>query len=202
MAQAAVTAIVLALAALAQAAPAQAVPAQGRSQDSLCAAVPRPALTGEPAQEIAVVQFAVGGHRVSICYSRPVASEGEPSLGGATIPYGVIWRTGGSTPAILSTVGRISIAGLVVPPGRYVLYTVPGQGQWQIVVNRSVAGWMDGPGYGPAQRATEVGRVSLPAQQASQFVRELTLGTVAAGPNAVLLLDWQGVRVTIPIMPG
>ena len=158
-------------------------------------------MTGAPAEQVAVLQFTVGGHAVSICYSRPVANEAEPSLG-TTIPYGEVWRTGGSTPAILSTAGRISIAGLRVPPGRYVLYTVPGRGQWQIVVNRSVAGWRDGPGYGAAQRATEVGRVAMPVEHARQFVPQLTLGTVAAGPNAVLLLDWQGVRVSIPIMPG
>jgi hypothetical protein len=82
------------------------------------------------------------------------------------------------------------------------LYTVPGERQWQIVINRSVVGWTDGPGYGPAQRATEVGRVTMPVEDAPQFVPQLTLHTVAAGPNAVLLLDWQGVRVAIPIMPG
>jgi hypothetical protein len=202
MAQAAVTAIVLALAALAQAAPAQAGPARVRPQEPLCAAAPSAARTGQPAEQIDLVQFAVGGRTVSVCYSRALASEAEPSLGTAAMPYGVVWRTGGSTPAILTTAGRISIAGLVVPAGRYVLYTVPGPNQWQIVINRAVAGWRDGPDYGPPQRATEVGRVTMPAEPASQFAPQLTLHAVAAGPNAVLLLEWQSVRVPIPIMPG
>jgi hypothetical protein len=198
-----VTTVVLALAALAQAAaPPQAAPAPGLPQGSLCAAAPSAATTGGPAEPIDVVRFTVGGYPVSVCYSRPVASAAEPTLGTSAIPEGVVWRTGGSTPAVLNTVGRISIAGLVLPPGRYVLYTVPRQSEWQVVVNRSVAHWTDGPSYGAAQRATEVGRVVVAAERTSQFVPQLTLRAVAAGRNAVLVLTWQSVRVAIPIIPG
>ena len=72
----------------------------------------------------------------------------------------------------------------------------------QPVVNRSITRWADGAGYDAGLRSAEVGRVMMPAEQASQFVERLTLRPIAAGPNVVLFLEWERVQVTIPITPG
>ena len=193
--------VVLALAATVQPAAAPPHPAL-LLQDSACVTVRRPAAAGPPEATLDSVSFSVGGFPVSICYSRPRASQAQPSIGTPRVPYGAVWRTGGSTPAVIYTTRRISIAGLSVPPGRYLLYTVPGEHHWQLVVNRSVTRWADGAGYDAGLRSAEVGRVMMPAEQASQFVERLTLRPIAAGPNVVLFLEWERVQVTIPITPG
>jgi hypothetical protein len=114
----------------------------------------------------------------------------------------VVWRTGQPTPAVLYTVRRISIGGVVVPPGRYVLYTVPAEHQWQVVINRTVSRWADGPDYDAGLQATEVGRVGVAAEATGRRVQRLTLRPVSAGPNVILLLEWENVQVAIPIVPG
>jgi hypothetical protein len=115
----------------------------------------------------------------------------------------MVWRTGSLTPMVLYTVRRISIAGVVVPPGRYVLYTVPAEYQWQLVVNQTVNRWADGPDYDATLRAAEVGRASVAAETTTRaYVQRLTLRPVPAGPNVLLLLEWGEVQVAIPIVPG
>lgn len=171
-------------------------------QDSACVAVRRPGVISPADAPLDSVRFSVGTAWVSICYSRPQASPAQPSIGSPRAPYGVVWRTGGPTPAIMYTSGRISIAGVSVPPGRYVLYTVPGERDWQLVINRSVARWADGGGYDANLRSAEVGRARLPVEQLSRFVERLTLRPVAARPNVILFLEWERVEVTIPITPG
>jgi hypothetical protein len=89
----------------------------------------------------------------------------------------------------------------VVPPGRYVLYTVPDEFQWQVVINRTVSRWADGPDYDAALQAGEVGRVQVGAERTGQNVAGLTFRPVLAGPNAILLLEWGNLRVAIPIVP-
>jgi hypothetical protein len=171
-------------------------------QDSACATVRRLSRTGSPDTALTLLSLSVGGFPVSICYSRPRSSQASPRIGGTEIPFGVEWRTGGSTPAVLYTSGRISIAGLTLPPGRYVLYTVPGEHEWQLAVNRTLTRWADGAGYNTSLRSGEVGRVPLPVERTGEFAERLTLRPVAAGPNVILFLEWERVQVTIPITPG
>lgn len=200
MAQAAIAGFWLALAAASRLA--GGAPPAGLPPDSACATVRGflPTKTVEVALDS--VTFSVGGSPVSVCYTRAVAGQGEPGIGSARVPYGAVWRTGGSTPAVLYTVRRISIGGVVVPPGRYVLYTVPAEYRWQVVINRTVNRWADGPDYDAALQAGELGRVGVAAEGTRQYVQRLTLRPVPAGPNVILLLEWENVQVAIPIIPG
>ncbi len=84
--------------------------------------------------------FTLGGHPVKICYGRPSA-RGRRMIGGPSVPYGQLWRTGANEPTMIHTTTALSIAGVRVQPGSYSLYTVPGEEQWQIVVNRSISQW-------------------------------------------------------------
>src|SRR5690606_41272759 len=53
------------------------------------------------------------------------------------------------------------IAGLRVEPGAYSIYTVPGEDEWEVIVNRSVSQWGIETQYTPEVRAQEVGRATV-----------------------------------------
>src|ERR671921_2872699 len=82
--------------------------------------------------------FTVAKQPVKVCYGRP-SSRGRTMLGGSAVPYGKLWRTGANEPTIFFAPIPLKVAGLSVQPGVYSLYTVPGRGEWEVIVNRATS---------------------------------------------------------------
>jgi len=145
------------------------------------------------------VSFAAGGAMVKVCYSRPSA-RGRTMIGGEAVPYGRVWRTGANEPTMIHTTGHLVIAGIHVDAGTYALYTVPGEREWEVIVNRSHAQWGHESTYTDSVRAQEVGRGRVPAQRVDQVIEQFT---IHAEPdrdgNATLMLEWEHTRVAIPV---
>ena len=75
---------------------------------------------------------------ISITYSRPFKKDrlifGKES-DTALVPYGKYWRTGANAATTFETSGAVSFIGEKLDPGKYRLYTVPGEKEWKIVLN-------------------------------------------------------------------
>src|SRR5215210_6077605 len=110
--------------------------------------------------------FTLSSHPVKVCYGRP-SSRGRGVLGGPDIPYGKLWRTGANEPTIFFAPAALRVAGIAVPPGVYSLYTVPGKGEWQIIVNRSISQWGKEDQYTDEVKAQEVGRAKVKSEWSS-----------------------------------
>src|SRR5919106_2020659 len=108
--------------------------------------------------------FTAANQRVKVCYGRPSA-RGRTMIGGAGVPYGKLWRTGANEPTVIFTPVALEIAGVRVQPGKYSLYTVPGEQEWEIIVNRSTSQWGHENDYTDEVRAQEVGRGKAPAEK-------------------------------------
>jgi len=167
-----------------------------------------PQLAGRPSP-LDSVRFAVGPEAASICFGRPSAN-GRTVFGGI-VPYDTLWRTGANEPTIINLPFRAEIAGLVVEPGSYSLYTVPGRDQFTLIVNASIAQWgitademgSDGvlyhSAYSSKVRRLERGRVPVriePIEHVEQLVIRSEPGSNAATD---LLIEWERTRVRIPI---
>lgn len=146
------------------------------------------------------VSVSASGREIKICYSRP-SLRGRIMLGGESVPYGKLWRTGSNEPTMIHTEVPLTIAGVRVVPGSYSLYTVPGQSEWQIIVNRSITQWGHESTYTAAVRAQEVGRGKVKAEILASPVETFTIGMAppSAGKTNIVL-DWQTTRVTIPVV--
>ena len=95
----------------------------------------------------------LGDTQVLICYGRP-SLRGRTMIGGQNVPYGRLWRTGANEPTILHTPVPLEIAGIMVEPGSYSLYTIPGEDEWTLIVNRSTSQWgVEGQVHGRDSRA-------------------------------------------------
>jgi hypothetical protein len=157
------------------------------------------------ASPMAALTFEVDGATVKICYSRP-AARGRRMLGGKNVPYGQIWRTGANEPTTIITPVALEVAGVLVPPGRVTLYTVPGPETWEIVLNRSTSQWGHESQYTEAVRAQELGRTVVPSESVTTPVERftITVDPEAQGNSSRtdLVLAWEGTRVRIPVMPA
>ena len=84
------------------------------------------------------VTVPLGSDTALLCYGRP-SMRGRTIFGGL-IPFGELWRTGANEPTILHLPVAAKIAGIPVEAGSYSIYTMPGQTEWTVIVNRSPSG--------------------------------------------------------------
>jgi hypothetical protein len=147
------------------------------------------------------VTFTVSTHPVKLCYGRP-SSRGRTMLGGSSVPYGKLWRTGANEPTIFFTPVALTVAGIEVPPGAYSLYTVPTATAWTIIVNRSISQWGEESNYTAEVQAQEVGRATVKSERVAKPVETFTIRSEGAGNGATLVLEWEKTRVRIPVKPA
>ena len=143
--------------------------------------------------------FKVARNAVKVCYGRPSA-RGRTMIGGENVPYGRLWRTGANEPTIFFTPVALSVAGLKVPAGMYSLYTVPGEKEWEIIVNRATSQWGHEGTYTDEVKAQELGRAKVKSEQLKAPVEMFTIRPEPSAADAkALVLEWEKTRVRIPI---
>ena len=85
------------------------------------------------------VEQIVGVMNVSVSYSR-TGMRGRKIFGGL-VPFGQIWRAGANEPTTLTLSDRAKLEGYDIPAGSYSLYTIPGEQEWTIIINKKIAGF-------------------------------------------------------------
>jgi len=139
------------------------------------------------------VTFKVGGKAVKFCYGRP-SLRGRAKVVGEQDPYGSVWRTGANEPTIFYAPVPLTLAGIKVPAGVYSLYTVPGEQEWEIIVNKGTTQW--GLDYDQSQ---DLGRGKAKSETLKDPIEQFTIRGDAKDKAKELLLEWQNFRVHVPI---
>ncbi len=139
------------------------------------------------------ITFKVSGKPVKICYGRP-SLRGREMVVGDQNPYGDVWRTGANEPTIIYTSAPLTIAGVKVPAGVHSLFTVPGEEQWEIIINKVINQW--GTEYDESE---DVGRGTVKSEALQQPIEQFTIRSDAAENAQAILLEWQKFRVRVPV---
>lgn len=145
--------------------------------------------------------FQLGGTEVKLCYGRP-SSRGRTMLGGRAAPYGRIWRTGANETTKIHSEVALSLGGVAIPAGTYALYTVPGENEWQIIVNRAWQQWGRENYYGERVRAQELTRITVPRERLDDHVETFTIRTERTNGTVDIVLEWEHTRVRLPVGLG
>src|SRR5688572_2972596 len=85
------------------------------------------------------VETEIAGKTITVAYSAP-SKRGREIMGGL-VPYGKVWRTGANAATTLTTSTDLMIGNLHVPAGTYSLYTIPGEKEWTLIVNKQTGQW-------------------------------------------------------------
>ena len=145
------------------------------------------------------ITFMIAGKPMKVCYGRPSA-RGRTMIGGNDVPYGELWRTGANEPTTIFTPIDLSIAGLAVPAGKYSLYTVPGEKEWEIVINHAVLESGHVMWYTDKVKAQELGLAKVKSEPRNEPLETFTISAEPSGGNAkAVVLEWERTRVPIPI---
>lgn len=157
------------------------------------------ASTAERPSPMGVVSIPMHGQEATLCYGRPSA-KGRAVMGGL-VPFGQPWRMGANEPTQLhlpfgATVGGRN--GIEVEPGSYSVYVIPGEEEWEIVLNRQVERW--GIPLNADVRADDVGSVTRPVAATDAPVEQFTVTWDAHGDMmGHLVMEWENTRVELPI---
>ena len=143
----------------------------------------------KPLSPPAKAEATINGKKITIAYSAP--SKRDRAIMGGLVPYGKVWRTGANAATTLKTEADLMIGTLHVPAGTYTLYTIPGETEWTLIVNKQNGQW--GTNYDEAQ---DLGRVTMKVSPVKDPVETFVIGI----DKSALSLTWENTRATVPVM--
>jgi len=143
---------------------------------------------GKPLSPPAHAQCTIKGKKVTVDYSAP--SKRDRVIMGGLVPYGQVWRTGANAATTLKTEGDLTIGTLNVPAGTYTLYTIPGEKEWTLIVNKQNGQW--GTDYDQKQ---DLGRVTMSVLKLDKTVEQFIIGV---HPDK-LTLTWENTEASVPL---
>jgi hypothetical protein len=185
-------AALLGMIALGGCAPNETEPAPQAQPEAPAAAAPAPAAAQQPASPRDTARATVGGAQVMVDYGRPYM-RGRTIMGGL-VPYGTVWRTGANQATHLVTEATVRIGDVTVPAGTYTLYTVPGESEWHLIVNRQTGQW--GTQYDQGQ---DVARIPMRVSRTAAPVEQFTVRIEGRGEReATLAMEWENTRAEVP----
>jgi hypothetical protein len=133
------------------------------------------------------------GKKITVDYGRPFM-RGRKIMG-ELVPYGKVWRTGANAATGFVTDANITMGGTSIPAGRYTMYTVPGENEWRIVINKQTGQW--GTEYHEEQDFT---RILAKPSKLPQAVDQFTISFEKRGPNAAIMkMEWENTSVAVDI---
>ena len=143
------------------------------------------------------VTQAFGLGEISLDYSRPLA-RGRAIFGdNNVVPFGEIWRTGANATTKITFTEDVTFQGKAVAAGTYGLYTIPGKGEWQIMLTSDLK---LGGNVAEYNKAKEVLRVVATPVNFAGMIESFTLNLDGVSPTeAELDIMWEHTIVPIKI---
>ncbi len=138
------------------------------------------------------VEQIVGVMNVSVSYSRS-SMRGRKIFGGL-LPYTQVWRTGANEPTMLSLSDPAKLEGHDIPAGTYSLYTIPGEQEWTVIINKKIAG------FGVHDQTEDLVRFAVRPSRTPATVETLTIAITDVSMNAAYIeLAWENTVVKMRI---
>jgi hypothetical protein len=138
-----------------------------------------------------------GMGRMELTYSRP-SIRGRQLFGENTVlaPLGKPWRTGANAATQIRFTDKVTVGGKMLDSGRYVIYTVPGKGQWDVVFSKGTAY----PAQEGFKESDDVVRLKAPVTSLKDKVETFTMQFAnIRNESCDLQLMWGNTAVSFPI---
>ena len=155
-----------------------------------------------PASPLERVTFENDKVTFEVEYSRPFKKDrlifGNKS-DGALVPFGEYWRTGANAATNFSINSEITISGIRLMSGKYRLYTVPGEEQWEVFINSEADTFF---AITEPDSTKDLISFTVTPQQLNETVEQFTIDFIPSppgGPSSTgLRLRWDLTEIVIP----
>ncbi|HUS02286.1 MAG TPA: DUF2911 domain-containing protein [Chitinophagaceae bacterium] len=130
---------------------------------------------------------------VELIYSRP-GMKGR-KIFGDLVPWNKVWRTGANNATRIKFNDDVVFGGQPLKAGEYAIYTVPGENEWEIIINKGSANW--GTEY---KQEDDIFRVKAKTIKLDQPVESFTMQFANVKPTSTdLRIMWDRTAVAVPI---
>lgn len=124
----------------------------------------------------------------------------RPHLQGRTLfhdvlKYGEPWRLGANESTELDLYTDAFIRDKKIKAGRYVLYSLPEEDKWTIIINSNIDSW----GLQP-DSTKDIARFVVPVKQTSNHLEYYTMIFEKNNEGADLLMAWDNFEARLPII--
>lgn len=139
------------------------------------------------------VQQDFGVSSMQLIYSRP-GIKGR-KIFGDLVPFGKVWRTGANSATRIKFNDDVVFGGQPLKAGEYALYTIPGENEWDVIINKGSANW--GTEY---KQEDDILRVKAKPVKLNDAVESFTMQFDNVKPStADLKIMWEKTAVAVPI---
>jgi hypothetical protein len=133
----------------------------------------------------------IGLTDIEIVYSRPGIKGRQ--IFGSLVPYDKVWRTGANNATKITFSTPVKLNGQDIAAGSYALYTIPGEDEWTIILNKGVG--KSGTQYDEKE---DVIRFKTTALQFHTTIETFTIEfNRVTDDSAVINLVWENTVVPI-----
>lgn len=136
---------------------------------------------------------------IAVNYCRPYKKDRQ--IFGELVPYGEVWRTGANEATIFTVNEPIKIKDQLLQPGKYSLFTVPGEDSWQIIWNSETGQWGVKIPSGAANRSEEkdVVEVEVPSIKTNDLFEQFTISFTEMSGEIEMVFMWENTLVVVPM---
>ncbi len=136
--------------------------------------------------------YKISDKAVRVIYSRP-------QLKGRAVadlaPAGKVWRTGANEAAEITFYKGATIGGKKIEAGTYSLFTIPGEGEWTVVLNKNLNQW----GSYFYQDSGDVARVRANVSKGNDSLEAFSMTFQEVEGGVHLVMGWGTDRIAVPI---
>ena len=129
---------------------------------------------------------------VKVLYGRPSIKPEEKAFGDK-VPFDKVWRTGANEATELKLYQDVMFGNTLVPAGTYSLVTVPGEKEWEVILNTNV----DVLGAFHYNPNADVARIKVPVRRA-EHLNIFSIAFKQKDDKLLMVLGWDSTRVNIP----
>lgn len=131
---------------------------------------------------------------IEIVYSRP--SMRGRKIFGDLVPFGKVWRTGANSATKIVFNEDVSLNGHALKAGSYALYTVPGEKEWKVIINKGISNW----GVSGFDAKDDIAEFTVPVAKTGEPVQSFTISVDnITGTKCDIVLSWENTKVSIPV---
>jgi hypothetical protein len=134
---------------------------------------------------------------VSITYSSPFKNDRlifGNSSDEALVPYGDYWRTGANRHTYIENNIDLNVDGNTLFPGKYSIYTIPGENEWEIYFNSNV----NYLGVSRPNESDDLFSVKVPVIKLLNEIDQFTIEFENDSIFNYISLKWDLTKVMIP----
>lgn len=136
--------------------------------------------------------YKIADKAVRIIYSRP-------QLKGRSMaelaPAEKVWRTGANEAPEITFYKDVKFGGKDIKAGTYALFTIPGEKEWTVILNKNLNQW----GSYFYDESADVARVKIPNGSDAASLEEFSIAFKEVEGGAHMVMGWDKTRVAVPI---